>query len=105
MSRAMMLVNLDCLVLIVLSAALLWIKKYQEGILGHIGLGCIIFAAVLILSEQWGGLRYEIARELVVLITGLTFFMCHHFYRYLRYYHFHPTEKAAGEAGAMHKEG
>lgn len=105
MSRAMVLVNIDCVVLILLAGALLWIKKYQEGILGHVGLACIIFSALLILAEQLEGVRYEIGRELVVLITGLTFFMCHHFYRYLRYYHFKPEASATCDAGAMHKEG
>lgn len=105
MSRGMVLVNFDCVVLILLAGALLWIKKYQEGILGHVGLGAIIFACVLILAEQWEGVRYEIARELVVLITGLTFFMCHHFYRYLRYYHFKSVCTNTCGAGVMHKEG
>lgn len=105
MSRGLLLVNLDCVVLIVMAGALLVIKKYQEGILGHVGLGAIIFSSVMMLAEQGHGVRYEIARELVVLITGLTFFMCHHFYRYLRYYHFKPTASVTCDAEAMHKEG
>lgn len=98
------LVLIDCAVMSGIAFALLWIKKYQEGILGNAGFAMIIFASVVIWFETLnGGDPYEVDATAAILITGMALFMCHHLYRYCRYYHFAPTpETKEGDVGAMH---
>lgn len=101
----MILVNVSCGVLLVLSLVLWVLKKYQDGILGRAGLMGMIFTTLLLLCEQaWGGVRYEIDPLLVMLIVSFALFLVHHTYRYLRFYHWPVVEHRTGDAGAMHDQ-
>ena len=82
-------VLVECAIMSAIAGALMWIKKYREGIAGHIGFVLIIFSTVVLWSDILNGeVDYAVDAVSVLLVTGCTLFMMSHFYRYLRYYHF-----------------
>lgn len=95
----MIVVNLSCIVILVLSVALWVIKKYQDGIFGRLGLCLMMFSVVVILGEQvYDDVDYVIAPEYMILVAGFALFLSHHFFRYLKFYHFQPLPEVCGGA-------
>ena len=103
MSHSVLLFNVDLLIISTFAFAMVWIKKYKDQILGHVGLGGFVFMTMLIVGQQLCGVPYEISREMAVLMTFNTCFYMHHFYRYYRFYHRRPDDRANADAGVMHR--
>lgn len=68
----------SCLV-ILLGATLLWgSSRYEEGVLGHLGLVLMMFSCFVVVGEMWvAGTEYQLLPETLILHVGVALLVTH----------------------------
>ena len=76
----------SCAAVIASSMILLVSKKYDEGVLGHLGLAGMFLGCLVMLSDMvLAGVQYEVLPESLLLRVGVALFMVHLAWGHLQY--------------------
>lgn len=69
-----------------LSVFLVWHKDYEDGIIGRIALGSIVFVAMIVMMGAWTGkFTYSLPLELSMFLWAVVAFGARHVYRFIRF--------------------
>ena len=77
-------------VIIILCTFLVFHEHYEDGVIGRLAMGLLIFGSVMMLARMFGareGWSPEIDPAGDVMIYGCAAFLCRHTYRFLRALH------------------
>lgn len=79
-------VGVIALVMGIVSAALIWHKKYPDGLIGKLALGGVVVGAlIMVLSEIMDVAHYEAEPEVIMLLSGVAVFHVRHFHNFIRW--------------------
>lgn len=69
----------------ILAAVLIATDKYEDGLIGRIGLGLMVFGAFVIGMETVNGVIYSFHPTTGMILWGVAVFMARHTYRFMRW--------------------
>jgi membrane-bound ClpP family serine protease len=77
-------------IIIILCTFLVFHENYEDGVIGRLALGLLVFGALMMLARMFGareGWSTEIDPAGELMIYGCAAFLCRHTYRFLRALH------------------
>lgn len=77
-------------VIVVVCTFLVFHENYEDGVIGRMAMGLLVFGAMMMLARMFGareGWSTELDPAGSVMIYGCAAFLCRHLYRFLRALH------------------
>lgn len=75
-----------CLVVVFLiTSVMIYCKHYNDGVVKKFGLGVLWLICLGVLSDFAQGWEYDPSPITMAIVFGFTWFLCSHFYCWLRY--------------------